>query len=135
MRRGWAIALTILAVLAVLGIAVGAYNAGIDEGVRRGAEAGQVIEVIGSRSGHRGVLFFPFGLILFPLFIFGVAWLIGSAFRGGRGRWAHDHGRGGFGPWSDEGRSRFEERAQEWHQRQHEATAGGDEGGSGPPAT
>lgn len=133
MRRGWVIVATILVVLAVVGIAVGAYNAGVDEGIRRGSEAGQVVEVIGGRYGHRG--FFPFGLILFPLFIIGAVWLIGGAFRGGRGRWAHEHGHGGFGPGSEEGRSRFEERAQEWHQRQHEPGPSGDEGGSGPPAT
>ena len=133
MRSRWAIVATILVVLAVVGIAIGAYNAGIDEGVRRGAEAGQVVEVIGGRYGHPG--FFPFGLILFPLFVIGVVWLVGSAFRGGRGRWAHEHGHGSFGPWSDEGRSRFEERAQEWHQRQHEPGPSGDEGGSGPPGT
>ena len=130
MRRGWAIVVAIVAVLAVVGIAIGAYNAGIDEGIRRGADAGRVVEVVGGY-GHRPFFFFPFGLLLFPLVIFGVFWLIGG--RGGRGRWAHDHGHGGFGPWSDEGRARFEGRAKEWHERQHEAAPGGDEGGSGPP--
>ena len=38
MRRGWAIAAAILVVLLTVGIAVGAYNAGLDEGVRRAAD-------------------------------------------------------------------------------------------------
>ncbi len=124
MRRGWAIVATILVVLAVVGIAVGAYNVGIDEGVRRGADAGQVVEVVGRGYWHGGG-FFPFGLILFPLFVIGIFWLVGFAFRGPRGGWNHEHGR--FGPWSEEGRARFEDRFQEWHRRQHEQTSSGSE--------
>lgn len=123
MRRGRAIVLTILVALAVIGIAGGAYNVGLDEGVRRGADAGQVVEVVGRGYWHGG--FFPFGLILFPLFVIGVFWLIGAAFRGPRGGWHHEHGR--FGPWSEEGRARFEERFQDWHRRQHEQTSTGAE--------
>ena len=129
MRRGWAIVATILVVLAVVGIAIGAYNAGVDHGIRQGAEAGQVVEVVGDRYGHG---FFPFGFFLFPLFVIGAFVLIGWAFRGPHGRWGHDHGPG-FGPWSDEGRARFEERAGDWHRRQHEQ-ATGDRETTGPPA-
>ncbi len=129
MRRGWAIVAAIVAVLAVIGIAVGAYNAGIDEGVRRGAEAGQVVEVVGGRYGHGGWGFFPFGFFLFPLFIIGAFLLIGWAFRGPR-TWGHDRGPG-FGPWSDEGRARFEERAREWHRHEHEESSS--RGPAGPP--
>ena len=118
MRRGWAIAAAILVVLVTIGVAVGAYNAGIDEGVRRGAEAGQVVEVVGGRYGY-GHGFFPFGFFLFPLFIIGTIFLVSRAFRGPRGYWGHDHGPG-YGPWSEEGRARFEDRAGEWHRRQHE---------------
>ena len=128
MRRGWAIAAAILVVLVTVGIAVGAYNAGIDEGIRRGAEAGQVVEVVGARYGHG---FFPFGFFLFPLFIIGTIFLVGRAFRGPRG-WGHDHGHG-YGPWSEEGRARFEDKAGEWHRRQHEQASGGEET-TGPPA-
>jgi hypothetical protein len=109
MRRGWAIVAAVLVVLVTIGVAVGAYNAGIDEGVRRGAEAGQVVEVVGGRYGY-GHGFFPFGLFLFPLFIIGAIFLVSRAFRGPRGSWGHDHGPG-FGPWSEEGRARFEDRA------------------------
>src|SRR3712207_929901 len=63
-RRGWTIALAIVGVLVVVGVAFGAWNAGVDEGIRRGAEAGQVVEVVGRGYGHGG-WGFPFGLILF----------------------------------------------------------------------
>jgi hypothetical protein len=132
MRGRWAIVAAILVTLAVIGIAIGAYNAGIDEGIRRGADAGRVVEVVNGRHGY-GHGFFPFGFFLFPLSLIGTFLLIGWAFRNGRGRWGHDHGPG-FGPWSDEGRTRFEERAGEWHRRQHEQASGGEET-TGPPAT
>src|SRR5439155_1283495 len=71
--------------------------------------------------GDRGPYFFP-GFFLFPLFLFGAFFLIGGIFRGA-GRWGgHRHGPG---PWNDEGRRRFEEKADEWHRRQH---------GDAPPA-
>jgi hypothetical protein len=93
MRRGWAIAAAILVVLVTIGVAVGAYNAGIDEWVRRGAEAGQVVEVVGGRYGY-GHGFFPFGFFLFPLFIIGTIFFVSRAFRGPLGQWGRDHGRG-----------------------------------------
>ena len=130
MRRGWAIAAAILVVLVTIGVAVGAYNAGIDEGIRRGAEAGEVVEVVGGRYGY-GHGFFPFGFFLFPLFIIGTIFFVSRAFRGPRGYWGHDHGPG-YGPWSEEGRARFEDRAGEWHRRQHEQASGGEES-TGPP--
>jgi hypothetical protein len=129
MRRGWAIVAAILVVLVVVGIAVGAYNIGLDEGVRRGADAGQVVEVVGRGYWHGG--FFPFGLILFPLLVVGIFWLFGAASRGPRGGWNHEHGPGRFGPWSDEGRARFEERFLEWHRRQHEQSSSGTESSGG----
>jgi len=130
MRRGWAIAAAILVVLVTIGVAVGAYNAGIDEGIRRGAEAGQVVEVVGGRYGY-GHGFFPFGFFLFPLFIIGTIFLVSRAFHGPRGYWGRDHGSG-YGPWSDEGRAGFEERAGAWHRRQHEQASGGEKS-TGPP--
>lgn len=130
MRRGWAIVAAILVVLAVVGIAIGAYNAGVDEGIRRAADSEQVVQVVGGY-GH-GFGFFPFGFFLFPLFIIGTIFLVSRAFRGPRGPWGHDHGPG-YGPWSEEGRARFEERAGDWHRRQHEQ-ATGDRETTGPPA-
>lgn len=128
MRRGWVIAATILVVLALVGIGVGAYNAGLDTGIRRAADAGQVVEVVGPGYGWHGGGFFPFGFILFPLFVIGIFLLIGSAFRGPRG-WGH--GYRGPGPWGEEGRARFEDRFDEWHRRQHDETPAAPDRGGG----
>ena len=87
-----------------------------------------MITVVGDRYGHG---FFPFGFFLFPLFIIGTFLPIGKAFRGPRGHWGHDHGPG-YGPWSEEGRARFEDKAGDWHRRQHEQASGGQET-TGPP--
>jgi hypothetical protein len=133
MRRGWAIALAAtLGVLLLVGVAVGAYHAGVDAGVTRD---GHVVEVVG-RPGyaygwHGG--FFPFGLFFFPLAIIGVFLLVRLAVGGPR--WGGGWGHGPYGAWSPEGRARFEERAGEWHRRQHEqgSTSPDPGGGSAPP--
>jgi len=83
MRRGWPIVATILGVLLLVGVGVAAYNAGVDTGVRQGAEAGQVVEVVGGHGyygWHGG--FFPFGFLLFPLFIIGIFLLVRFAIGG-----------------------------------------------------
>jgi hypothetical protein len=131
MRRGIGILAIVLVILAGVGIGVGAYHAGVDEGIRRTADASQVVEVVG---GYRGG-YFPFGFFLFPLLLFGGFALARAAFFGRRGGHHHggpgDHGpwSGGGSPWgSDEGRARFEEKAAEWHRSQHgdvSSTAGG----------
>ena len=53
-------------------------------------------------------------------YLFGA--IVRAARWGGKG-----HGHGPGGPWNAEGRQRFEERAREWHQREHG-------GGDTPPA-
>ena len=122
MRRGIGILAIVLVLLAGVGIGVGAYHAGLDEGIRRAADASQVVEVVGT--GYRGG-FFPFGLFLFPLLLFGGLALARAAFghRGGhdhRGHWGPGPGGHGGSPWgSEEGRARFEERAAEWPRSQH----------------
>jgi hypothetical protein len=115
MRRGWPIVLAIVVTLLLVGVGVGAYNAGVNAGIEQAADSSQIVQVVGY-GWHHG--FFPFGLFLFPLFLFGLFFLIGGAFR--RGRWGGGPGHH-HGPWSsEEGRARFEERANEWHARQHE---------------
>jgi hypothetical protein len=119
MRRGIGIVAIVVVLLAGVGIGVGAYHAGVDEGIRRTADASQVVEVVGYRGG-----FFPFGFFLFPVLLFGGLALARAAFahKGG-----HDHGgHRGHGPWSggppwasQEGRTQFEEKAAEWHRGQH----------------
>ncbi|MGZ4114987.1 MAG: hypothetical protein ACXVQT_07920 [Actinomycetota bacterium] len=80
-----------------------------------------MVEVVGPGYGWHGGGFFPFGFLFFPLVVIGVVLLVRFAIGGPRA-WVHgwDHGHGPHGPWSDEGRARFEERFGEWHRHQHE---------------
>jgi len=103
MRRTMVVGAAILAVLAVIGIGVAAFNAGLDEGISRElARSGdtEVVRVVGHGWGYgygRG-FGFPFGLILFPLFVIGIVLLVRGAFW--RGRWGGPRwgGPGGWGP-------------------------------------
>jgi hypothetical protein len=129
MRRGIGVVALLVVILGGIGIGVGAFNAGERHGVAQGIEQVQAAQESGQEvqivhvvdDGHHG--FFP-GFFLFPLFFIGLFLVVGGIFRGA-GRWGHggpgDHGPG---PWNEEGRRRFEERAREWHQREHgDATA------------
>jgi hypothetical protein len=123
MRRTMVIGLVLIAILAAVGIGVGAYNAGVAEGLQ---QDGQVVRVVGP--GYGPGFGFPFGLILFPLFVVGIVLLLRGAFWRGRwgGRGYGPWGPGRPGPWGPGGPQRFEE----WHRRQHEQPtdrAGGDE--------
>jgi len=130
MRRGFAIIALLVLIFGGIGIGVGAYRAGERNGITEGIEQvhvaqanGQEVQVVHVVDDHHG--FFP-GFFLFPFFLIGMFFLIGAIFRAGRWGGKGHHGPGG--PWNDEGRQRFEERAREWHQREH----GG--GGETPPA-
>jgi hypothetical protein len=126
MRRGIAI-VALLVILAGIGIGVGAYRAGERNGVAQGIEQvqvaqenGQGVQVVHVVGDDRPV-FFP-GFFLFPLFLFGAFFLFGGILRGG-GRWGRHGPHGdGAGPWNEEGRRRFEERAREWHRHEHAET-------------
>ena len=130
MRRGIGIVALLVVILGGIGIGVSAYRAGERNGIAQGIEQvqvaqdnGQGVQVVHVVEDGRPV-FFP-GFFLFPLFLFGAFFLIGGIFRGaGRFGKGGPHGHGP-GPWNDEGRRRFEERAREWHQHQH---------GESPPA-
>jgi hypothetical protein len=133
MRRSMVVGAAILAILAVIGIGVVAYNAGVDQGISRelaqSGDTDQVVRVVGHGWGYgygRG-FGFPFGLILFPLFVIGIVLLVRGAF--GRGRWGGPRwwgpgygpggpgGPGGYGPpgpWG--GPAGFDE----YHRRLHE---------------
>ena len=109
MRRWTMIGVSVLVILAGVGIGVGAYNAGLHEGLQRTGEATEIVRYVGPGWGGG----FPFGLLLFPLFIFGIFALFRGAMWRRHGDW-HGHGPGGPGgpgPWG---------RAEEWHRHQHE---------------
>jgi hypothetical protein len=125
MRRTLVVGAAILAVLAVIGLGVAAFDAGVDQGVSqqlaRAGDAQQVVRVVGPGWGYGRGFGFPFGLILFPLFIVGIVLLVRGAFW--RGRWGGGprwwgpggYGPGGYGsPWS--GPQAFDE----YHRRLHE---------------
>jgi hypothetical protein len=132
MRRTMVIGLVVLAILAAVGIGVGAYNAGVSEGLQQSGQGAQVVRVVGPGYGP-GFGFFPFGLILFPLFVIGIAVLVRGAFW--RGRWGGPgSGPGGYGrpgPWGPGGPQRFEE----WHRRQHEQSTDQASGRGEPTGT
>ena len=124
MRRGIGVIALLVVIFAGVGIGIGAYRAGERNGIAQGIEQvqvaqdnGQQVQVVHVVDDGRGT-FFP-GFFLFPLFLIGGIFLLKGIFMGagrfGRGG-PHSHGPG---PWNEEGRRRFEERANEWHQRQH----------------
>ena len=124
MRRAWMVGVAVVAVLAGVAIGVASYHAGVNHGLTEAGRATQVIRVE-DRGG-----FFPFGFLLFPLFVIGTILLVRGLFWrrrwGGRG-WDH-RGPGAMGRG---------EMFEDWHRRQHdEATAAGpgQSGGSGTPA-
>ncbi len=122
MRRGIGAFALLFVLLAGVGVGVGAYRAGERKGITEGIEQvkvaetnGQQVQVVHVVEEGRGA-FFP-GFFLFPFFLIGGIILLKGILHGaGRFR-GHGHGPGR--PWNEEGRRRFEERAHEWHQRQH----------------
>ncbi len=120
--------------LAAVGIGVGAYNLGVSRGLEHGGHAVEAVRVVGPGFHHGyGYGYFPFGLILFPLFLLGIFLLLRGAFWRGRwggpgygpGGWGGPGARswGGPGPWGQGGPAAGE-RAEEWHRRQHGDQAG-----------
>jgi hypothetical protein len=118
--------LAVIVLLAVMaGIGIGAYNAGINEGIAEAARAAQAAgenpAVVyppyvggpwGYGYGHGGWGGGFFGFLLFILGFFLIIGLIRAAF--GRGRWGGGgHGHGGW----DSRRERMEELHRELHKR------------------
>lgn len=115
MRRGMGILVLVLVILGAIAIGVGAYNAGLHEGLQEAGKAGEVVREVGRGYGYGpGYGFFPFGLFLFPLFVIGIIFLVRGLFW--RRHWdGPGHGYWGPGPGKG-GPPMFEE----WHRRQHE---------------
>ena len=140
MRTFAGIILSVVAILVIVGLGAGVYNAGIQQGIIEAGRvpAGQVVQT-GYHYGWGGAG--VFGFLIPLLFVFILFGLIRAAFGGGRG-WGHGH-RGGYGPgwgrdWDgDRGpggwREERERRMADLHRRFHEAegTSPGTEPGSG----
>src|SRR5256885_11403527 len=123
MRRGFGLLGLVLTVIVLVVIGAVAYNIGWSQGVGTHLPEGATAPPPGYYYGYG---FHPawgfFGFLWFLLILFGIFWLFRLAFWGFAGRrmmgggWGH--GRGwGYGPGG--GPQSFEERAQEWHKRQH----------------
>jgi hypothetical protein len=152
MRRTMVVGAVILAIVAMIGIGVAAFNVGVHQGVThelaQSGSADQVVRVVGPGYGWYGYgrgFGFPFGLILFPLFIIGIVLLVRGAFA--RGRWGGPRwgpggwGPGGWGPGGPGGPGGYGPHGpwggpaafDEYHRRLHEpqATAGPDDAPAG----
>lgn len=132
MRRGFGLVGLLVATIFVVIIGAIAYNIGWSDGVNTHLPAatngGAVAPYYYGPHFWGGAGFGIFGIFWFLLILFGIFWLFRFAFWGFGARrfWGGGYGRGwGYGP----GQS-FEDRAQEWHRRQH-----GDQppSGSTPP--
>ena len=121
MRRGFGWVAAILVVLLVVGVAIGAYNVGLDHGLQQSGN----VEVVRYIGGH-GFGFFPFFLFI-PLFFLalfafkGAMWRRHGESHGGHGPGGGWHGPGGHGDWK--------QGYEEWHRRQHESGGGSSAGG------
>src|SRR5438067_9632236 len=121
MRRGFGLAGLLATVILLVIVGAIAYNIGWSEGVNThlpaATQAGDGAAYYGPHYWGGGFGFGLFGIFWFLLIVFGLFWLFRIAFFGrrmwGGGGWGHKGGYG-YGP----GQS-FEERAQEWHKRQH----------------
>ena len=118
MRRGFGLIGALVTVIVLVIVGVIAYNVGWSDGVNTHLPAGTATAP-GPYYGY-GYGFHPFfagfGILWFLFILFGIFFLLRLAFfgrmwRGGGWGYGKGMGRGGYGS--------FEERAQEWHKRQH----------------
>ncbi len=116
MRRGFGIGAAILTVIVLLIVGAIAYNIGWSAGVGTHLPAGATNVPPGYYYGGFGFhpFFAGFGILWFLLILFGLFWLFRLAFWGRR--W---HGGGWYGPGRGMGYGSFEDRAREWHRREH----------------
>src|SRR5437868_9951169 len=136
MRRGFGLIGLLVTLIVLVIVGTVAYNIGWSEGVNTHLPAART-----AANGapyyygpHFGGGFGFLGIFWFLLILFGIFWLFRLAFWGFAGRRMMG---GGWGPgrgWGyGHGPSSFEERAQEWHKRQHGEQPPSSSGGSTPP--
>lgn len=114
MRRGFGLLALLATIIFVVIVGVIAYNIGWSDGVNThlpaATNAGMVAPYYHGFGFHP--FFWGFGIFWFLLILFGIFWLFRLAFWGFGARRMYGHW--GYGPGPS-----FEERAQEWHRRQH----------------
>ena len=125
MRRGFGLIGLLGTVILLVVVGAIAYNVGYSDGL--GTHLPAVTQGDGAPGYYYGYghpFFAGFGILWFLLILFGLFWLFRLAFFGfwgrrmmGGGGWGYGGGRGwGYGKGMPGG---FEQRAQEWHQKQH----------------
>ena len=120
MRRGFGLVGVIVTLTLLVIVGAVAYNIGWSDGVNTHLPAGTTAPAPYYYGGFHP-LFAGFGILWFLFILFGIFWLFRLMFWGfgGRRMWGH-YGRGWGGPGGEGGPRSFEERAQDWHRRQHE---------------
>ena len=127
-RRGFGIVWGLVTLVIATIVGVIAYNVGWSDGVNThlpAATQGDGAPAYYYGPHYWGGGFGVFGILWFLLILFGIFWLFRIAFWGffGRRMWGGGwgYGRGwGYGPGMRGGGFKsFEERAEEWHRRQH----------------
>jgi hypothetical protein len=123
MRRGFGFLGLIATVIVLVIVGAIAYNIGWSDGVNTHLPAGTAAPA--PAPYYYGFGFHPFfagfGILWFLFILFGIFFLFRLAFWGFAGRRMWGYGRGwGYGGHGGDGPRSFEERAQEWHRRQHE---------------
>jgi len=118
MRRGFGLLGALVSVIVIVVIGAIGYSIGWSQGMATHVPEGAA----NAPAYYYGYGFHPFwgfGILWFLLILFGLFWLFRLAFWGFGARrmmgggWYGYKGGGGYGPRS------FEDRAQEWHRRQH----------------
>ena len=129
MRRGFGLIGLLATIIFVAIVGVIAYNIGWSDGVNTHLPAatngGTVAPYYYGFGFHP--FFWGFGIFWFLLILFGIFWLFRVAFWGFGARRMYRHG------WGDGPRQSFEERAQDWHRRQHGEQPQQPSGSTPPP--
>ena len=141
MRRGFGLVGLLATVILLVIVGAIAYNVGWSDGVNThlpAATQGDGAPAYYYGPHYWGGGFGVFGILWFLLILFGIFWLFRIAFWGffGRRMWGGGwgYGRGwGYGPGMGGGYKSFEERAQEWHRRQHGEQPPAESGSTPPP--
>ena len=135
MRRGFGFLGAILTVIVLIVVGAIAYNIGWSQGIGTHLPEGATNAPPAYYYGYGFHPFFAgFGILWFLLILFGIFWLFRLAFWGRRwGGWYGPRGMGMMGGKYGPGGGSFEERAQEWHRRQHGEQSPEQPSGTAPP--